>query len=143
LGHFKTAGALENYRPLSGIGYFIQKLGSLKKAPLHWLHKFDYNRDGKLCYDDWRNAYAQTAGEFLKTGTDSTAAPAPLAGLMKVPDPSCHGIMAQNENHQLVIADCHQNELLERIGTKNLLLLIGGALLIAVGVVVSVYFFTR
>jgi hypothetical protein len=138
MGNFRTVEDMQRHQPAPGLGHFFLKLMSLKKAPLAWLQKFDRNKDGKICYDESRVAYSEAAGELLKTGTDAGLSALPTQHVTEL---RCTGMLAHHEQHQLILADCHQHELLARVGSKNLLMLIGGALLVAAGICLVVYQF--
>ncbi|MEW6055511.1 MAG: GIDE domain-containing protein [Bdellovibrionota bacterium] len=132
LGHFQTMNSNTLPRPAVGLGLFFSHLAKLRKNPNALRSAFDFNRDGTVSFEEWYRGYASVA----EATTGGFAGNTPLvlpAGMQNTN--SCFGVLAHTNLHELYLADCHQDELVRRIGSYNLLRLVGGALLCAIAAI--------
>jgi hypothetical protein len=122
-GEFTTLGS-ESDRQVharSGVANFLPRLA---KAGTY-MPGMDENRDGKLDEQELRRGFMKEAvrkyRDLKSKGIES-----------EVLTPS--GWLHTSKNHELLLSDCHEDQLLERLGSWNVLRIVGGAAALAFGV---------
>ncbi len=91
---------------------------------------FDLNRDGKICETEVERALNEIGENAFDPKREGELPPLPGSS----PEENrIFGTVGSCEERKLYIANCHQEHLLKRIGANNVLMIIGGALLIGVG----------
>lgn len=98
---------------------FLERVKLSKNNLAFRSQKFDLNRDGII-----------SEGE-LQLGLLEAAKTAILS--VKHEPIVLSGVVSATENHSLILADCHQDQLLNRTSKYNYFTIIGGIVLIAVG----------
>jgi hypothetical protein len=138
LGHFRTTAADEYHRPAAGLRLFLERAFYLKRHPV--TNTLDLDRNGKICFDEWYAAFTKTA---VAAGGGFAEAPLALPRGMH-DDSKCYGTLSTAPGQKLYLADCHQAELIHRIGSWNLARVIGGAILVTAGILaLAGYIFFR
>lgn len=118
----------------------IEKLSKDKARRLFFLDK---NRDGKISAEEERRGFASAVKVAVRSknkGTDPQAAATDWQNLLAPFTPGIasknrvYGTFTSSENTKLLLADCHEQNFLARVGSYNGLYMIGGAALICVGI---------
>ncbi len=99
---------------------FLQNIKTIKINPVFKMQKFDFNRDGKITEEEMTEGISN---EAVKTGQALVADAVKIAG-----------VIANSETHPMILADCHQDQLLKRLSSYIYLKLAAGIALIALGV---------
>jgi hypothetical protein len=128
LGDFRTSAVPVQSRPMKGLGAFVRKLRQIRSSA-EALRLADQDRDGRISFEEWYRACNSLA---LHASGQTVRPDVSLPPGMEEAS-RCHGQLAKSPLHPLYLADCHQEELLHRIGRHNLLRIVGGCALIAVG----------
>jgi hypothetical protein len=125
-GHFQTGAELSNSpMPLPGLQEFYIKIQSLHK-----------NRLQSTLTPAQIPPLAQQVLKAHSNGP-STGATA-LKYLKGLPD-ECFGVVVHTQETPLLIADCHERDLLKNLGRFNYTRLYGGCLLLAAGLAYIIY----
>lgn len=128
-GEFMTQGSeLERQvHARSGVADFLPRLA---KAG-NYMPGMDENKDGKLDEVELRRGFMKEAvrkhGVQKAKGIESEVL-------------TTSGYLRASQSHELLLSDCHEDHLLERLGSWNLLRIVGGAASIALGIS---YFFSH
>jgi hypothetical protein len=133
LGTFRTTAASQagEMLPLAGLRHFLQKAHLLRRNQSEAKKILDLDCDGRISFEEWYQGYAK---EALVAGGNFRNEPVVLPKGMKHVS-ECFGVMRSANGNQLYLADCHQEELLQRLNSWNFVRVVGGALLIALGAV--------
>lgn len=97
---------------------FLEAVKVFKVNPLLQLRKLDLNKDGKVSDQELAEGLCT-----LATGCQSK-----IENNIQVV-----GVITDTEQHDLIVGDCHQAQLSERLSTFNTLKLVGGIALIGIG----------
>lgn len=123
-GSFRTTEGLSPYLIDPVHLQFLGKLLSLRKEPGGKAKAFDLNRDGKI-----EEAEVARGSEKMlyqaKSGVELGERPEPVV---------LQGMLRSDPNHGLMIADCYQDHLNQKLGSMNALRIFGGITMIAIGV---------
>jgi hypothetical protein len=104
---------------------------------------FDLNRDGKVSAEEASLAANKFGEKAFDSKLNHDEAPAILPGQV-LRENIIYGRMSSCTERKLFLADCHEDHLVKRVGSWNLLRLLGGAALIGAGVYWIIYrFFPR
>lgn len=121
---------IPGHRPLVRFREFLERMGH-KGASRNF--GFDRNRDGEVCQAEAERGMhevAEGAANAAKHDNDT-----PIGDPMKV----C-GLLTSVGERKLVLAECHKEHFLARIGSNHWLMVAGGAALVGFGVLMAYYY---
>jgi hypothetical protein len=111
-----------------GLTKFSERFFDRKSRSLRNVESLlDVNKDGKISYRELLNGYTRFAG-FCRSNS-----PADLSAETEVP---VFGLINSSEHHRLLLADTHQQQLVDDLGSWNILRIIVGGLFITAAVAV-------
>ena len=105
---------------------FLEAVKIFKVNPLLQLRKLDLNKDGKVSDQELSEGLCT-----LATGCQSS-----LENKTQVV-----GVITDTKEHDLIVGDCHQAQLSERLSNFNMLKLVGGVALVGIGLYVLQNYF--
>lgn len=109
---------------------FRNFLGRIQGKKVHGHLGFDLNRDGKVCEDEAERALNEIGEKAFEEKREGEQPPLPGSS---PPENRIYGQVVSCSERKLYIADCHQEHLLRRIGSNNILMILIGACLIGLG----------
>lgn len=112
-GSMQSAG--QNKYLISGdYKKFLTQVKAFKVSPILQLQKLDINKDGKITDNEKNEALSRIASSYKIPIEETT---------------SINGVISDNPEHELIVSDCGQEELIKRLsGYNNLKILVGVAL---------------
>lgn len=118
-GDMSSAGYAD-YQISGDYKKFLQTVTAAKKNPIFHLQKFDKNRDGKVSEDELHD------GHFELSKQDAVSK---ISSKIKIA-----GVIANSDNHAMILADCHEEQLVQKYTRFNYLKMAAGIGLILLGI---------
>jgi hypothetical protein len=132
-GSLSTKQPRVSLPPTQSLQRFRDFLGRMKGRRISQNSTFDRNKDGFVCDEEAILATNAVGEQSLAKKPHFNEQPAILPGQTR-PENIVYGEVASCPERKLFIADCHEEHLLRRIGSNNILRIVGGALLVGGGV---------
>jgi hypothetical protein len=123
-GDFRSIGVPPPRKRMLGLTAFTAKVFDFENRRVRNVDRLlDRNRDGKVSAEERRRGYAMAAR--LARGKSSV--------LESEQEFEIYGRLGSSSDHRLLVADCLESELVERLGRWTWIQLAAGAELIALG----------
>jgi hypothetical protein len=124
-GSFRTPQATLAVRPSPGVSEFWIHVKRLED-PAYRAAMLDQNRDGVVTDQEAESVMAAGSAVWARSAVQRAPEAQPL------PMPPLSGVLASDQNHVLLVADCGEDQLVKRLG-HGIWMIIGGALLAGLG----------
>lgn len=128
-GTLKAKGSRAALPPSPAIKRFREFLGRVRGKKLTRVAQLDVNHDGKVSEEEARDGIYKVSELSMVHEASQGGVQPPLPG-EGAAENVIYGDVVSSADRPLYIADCHEDHLLQRIGSNNMLRIVGGALLI-------------